>query len=124
MLVTANEAFDNHAAAFLQCQLVSGFDFGARIQIGEYAAAVISVRRLDDHRQTDIFGRFPGFGGAFDYLSFRDRHTAGLQQGFGQVFVARDTFGDGAGLIGFCGPDTALANAMAELDQIAFSQAE
>ena len=57
--------------------------------------------------------------GAVDLAAFGHRHAAGGEQVLGQVLVAGDGFGDGAGAVGFGRPDAALARAVAELHQIA-----
>ncbi len=69
-------------------------------------------------------GRLPGIFGAVDDATFGHRHAAGWQQLLGQVLVAGDAFGDGAGRVGLGGPDAALARAVAELHQVAVGQAD
>ena len=84
---------------------------------------MVPVIRLDGDGQADVFGRFPGRGGGVHQGALGHRNTAGLEQAFGQVFVAGDFFSDGAGLVGFGGPDAALCDAITQLYQIAFGQA-
>ena len=57
-------------------------------------------------------------------LAFGDRNAAGLQQPLGQILVARDAFGDRAGLVGLGGPDPSLARTVTELNQIAFIESD
>ena len=115
MFVTGDEAFDDDAAAFIDghCESSTHFLFGHHI--GEHAAAMVAVRWFDDHRQADIFGRGPGFVGSFDDFAFGHGHATGLEQALGQILVARNGLGDGAGLVGFGRPDAALFGAVAQL---------
>ena len=46
----------------------------------------------------------------------RDRHTNGTQKRLSEVFVLSDLFGDGAGCVGFSGPDSPLKLPLAQLD--------
>ena len=52
------------------------------------------------------------------------RHAAGLQQALGHVFVAGNFFGNRRGLVGLGGPDAPLRLAVAQLHQVARSQAQ
>ena len=124
VLVAQHEALDDDAAAFLDRDGIGRQHFLARGQVGEDAAAVVAVIGLDHHRQADVLGRVPGVLGAVDQAAFRHRHAAGGQQFLGQVLVARDALGDGAGAVGLGGPDAALARAVAELHQVALEQAD
>ena len=85
---------------------------------------MVAVIRLQHHRQAHALGGLPGGFGTAHQFALRHGHAAGLQQGFGQVFVAGDFFGNGTGLVGLGGPDAALRHAVAQLHQIAFGQAD
>jgi hypothetical protein len=61
----------------------------------------------------------PGILGIVHFAAFRDRHADRGNQFLGQVLVARDGFGDGAGLVGFGRPDATHRGAVAELDEVA-----
>ena len=124
MFVAAHKAFDDDFAAFLVSQLIGRLDFGARHQFGGHAAPVIAVGRLDDHRQTDVFGGLPSVCRAVHNAPFWNRHAACLQQRFTQILISGNTLGNGAGLVGLSRPDTVLACAVAQLHQIAFAQAD
>ena len=52
------------------------------------------------------------------------RHAAGLQQALGHVFVAGNFFGNRRSLVGLGGPDAPLRFAVAQLHQVARSQAQ
>ena len=84
---------------------------------------MVAVRWLDDHRQADVLGGFPGLFGAVDHLAFGNGHAAGLEQALGEVLVAGDAFGNRAGALGLGCPDAALGSAVAELHQVAIVQA-
>ena len=123
MFITGDEALNNDAAAFIDGNGKGGADFLFCHQIGKYAAAMVAVGGFYHHRQADIFGGFPGVIGRFNDHAFGYRHPTGLEQALGQVFVARDGFGNGAGLVGFGRPDAALFGTIAQLYQIVFGQA-
>ena len=84
---------------------------------------MVAVIGLDDHWYADVFGRGPGVIGVGHHSSRWHRDAATGQQGLGQLLVARNAFGDGAGAIGFSGPDAALTASVAELNQVAIIQA-
>ena len=119
MLGAGNGTFDQHGAAFLDGDGVGFFDFFPGLDVDEDAAPVVAVDRLDADRQTDVFGGVPGIRGAIDFAAFGNRHAAGGEQFLGQVLVARNGFGDGAGAVGFGRPDAAHCRAVADLHQIA-----
>ena len=85
---------------------------------------MVAVGRLDHHGQADALGGFPGFVGGFHRLACGHGHARGAQQLLGQVLVAGNALGDGAGAVGLGRPDAALGGALAQLDQIAFVQAQ
>ena len=119
---TGNEALDHHAAAFGLGGGVGGLDVGALGQVQRDRAAVVAVGRLDHHRAVKILRRFPGGGGAVHRLARRYWHAALRQQFLGQVLVARNALGNGAGAVGFGGPDATLVGAVAQLHQVAVVQ--
>src|SRR5574343_103655 len=114
-----DRAFDQYAGAFLDGDGVGLGDFLAGHQVDEDAAPVVAVGRLDDDREADVLGGIAGIFGIIDLAAFGDRHADRGNQFLGQVLVARDGFGDGAGLVGFGRPDAAHRGAVAELDQVA-----
>ena len=83
---------------------------------------MVAVRRLDRHRQADVLGGVPGVFGAGHGTALGHRHAGGRQQLLGQVLVAGDAFGDGAGAVGLGGPDAVLRRAVAQLHQVAVVQ--
>ena len=85
---------------------------------------MVAVIGLDRHGQSDVLCGLPSVFDAGDQLALRHRHAAGLQQGFGQVFVTGNALGNGAGLVGLSRPDAALAGAKPQLHQVAFGQAQ
>ena len=119
VLLALDHALDHDIGADLGRDLVGGHDLLTGVQVQHHAAAAVGVRRLDDHRKTDVLRRFPGFLGVVDLLAFGRRHAAGLEQLLGQFLVLGDAFGDRAGAVGLGGPDPALLGAIAELDQVA-----
>ena len=119
VLVAGDEAFNDDLAALGIGHTKSLFDIGLFAQLQRHAPAVVGVRRFHHHRQTDVLCGLPRVGGVVHHPAFGHRHTSGLQQAFGQVFVAGDVFGDGAGEVGLGGPDTALTRAVTELHQVA-----
>ena len=112
-------ALDQHAGAFVNGDGVGPGDFFAGGQVDEDTAAVVAVGRLDADRDADVLGGVPGVVGAVDLAAFGHRHADRGDQFLGQVLVARDGFGNGAGLVGFGRPDAAHRGAVAELDQVA-----
>ena len=81
-----------------------------------------ALGRSDDQRRLDVIHGIPGFVGIVDDLAFGDGDAAGLQQRTGEILVARDCFGNGAGAVGLRRPDAAAAHAIAELDHVAVGQ--
>ena len=61
---------------------------------------------------------------AVHHLALGYWHAAGLEQALGEVFVAGDALGDGAGEFGLGRPDAALRCAIAQLHQVAVVQAD
>ena len=123
MFVALDEAFDDDAAAFFVGHCEGGADLLFGHHVGKHTATVVAVGRFYHHGQTDILGRFPGVVGAFHDHAFRHGYTAGLEQALGQILVARDGFGNGAGLVGLGRPDTALLGTVAQLYQVVLGQA-
>ncbi len=60
-----------------------------------------------------LIGGIAGILGVIAFAAFGDRHADRRNQLLGQVLVARDGFGDGAGLVGFGRPDAAHGGAVA-----------
>jgi hypothetical protein len=124
MFMSRHEALDEHLAAMAVGHRPGGLDLFARAQVQRHAAAVVAVGRFHDHRQSDVLGRGPGLGRAGGTLALGHRHADLGQQALGQVLVAGDAFGDGAGAVGLGGPDPMLAAAVAELHQVAAVQTQ
>ena len=122
VLVAAHITLDHHLAAFGIGQVIRRLDFRARHQLGGHAASMIPITGLDHHRQAYVFRRTPCIGGTVHDTTFGHRHAAGTQQTLGQVFVTRNRFGDGTGLIGLRRPDAMLARTVTQLHQIPFGQ--
>ena len=83
---------------------------------------MIAVIGFDSHRQANVLSGLPRVFGGLDQLPLRHRDAARLQERFGQVFVAGNFLGNGAGLVGLGGPDAALARAKAQLHKVALGQ--
>jgi hypothetical protein len=109
----------HHLAAFLGGQAVGRLDVVLLGQVERHAAAVVAVGGLDGHRAAHVLRRGPGRLGAVDDLALGHRHAAALQQRLGEVLVAGDGLGDGAGEVGLGRPDAALLGAIAQLHQVA-----
>ena len=125
VFVAGDEFFDDHAApAIAVRQVVGRLHFGPLHQVERDAAPVVAVVGFHHHRQAYALRGLPCGLGAIYQFAFGHWHAAGLQQGFGQVFVAGDLFCNRAGLVGLGGPDAALRHAVAQLHQIAFGQAD
>ena len=120
---TRDEALDHHVGAFALRHHKGGFDVFALAQVEGDTASVVGVGGLDGDGQTDVLCHVPRlFSGVHDFTR-GDGHTALGEQHFREVFVAGNAFGDGAGAVGFCGPNAALLGAVAELNQVARGQA-
>jgi hypothetical protein len=124
VLVAADVALHQHRRALGIGELEGGLAVGFVRDVQRDAAAMVAVAGLDDDRQADVLGDFPGLRRRLHLLAFGHRHADGLQQGLGQVLVAGDALGDGAGHVGLGRPDAALARAVAELHQVAVVQAD
>mmetsp|Transcript_21531 Transcript_21531/g.83652 ORF Transcript_21531/g.83652 Transcript_21531/m.83652 type:complete len:403 (+) Transcript_21531:542-1750(+) len=122
VLVAADIAFHQHRGSLGVGQLEGGLAVGLGGDVEGDAAAVVAVARLDDDRQADVLRHLPGLGSGLDLLALGHRHADGLEQGLGQVLVAGDALGDGAGHVGLGRPDAALTLAVAELDEVAVVQ--
>ena len=124
VFLAGDEAFDDDLGALGLGGGEGVHDFLARLQVQRYAARVVAVGRLDDHGQADVLGGFPGVFGRLDRAALGHGHAGGGYQLLGQVLVARDAFGDGAGAVGLGRPDAALRGAVAQLHQVAVVQAD
>ena len=91
--------------------------------MGEHAASVIPVGGFDHHGQADILCRLPGFLRGCNDSPLWHRNSALRKQSPGEFFVARNPFGDGAGAIGFGGPNASLLAPVTELNEVSFVQA-
>ena len=123
MFITRDKALDDNAAAFIYGNAKGGAHFLFGEHVGEHAAAMIAVGGFNHHGQADILCGSPGFVGCFDHLTLGYGNATGLEQTFGQIFITRNGFGNGAGLICLGGPDTPLLGTVAQLHQIVFGQA-
>ena len=85
---------------------------------------MVTVIGLDHHRRTDGLRRLPRLRSALHQQAFGNRHAAGFQQTLGHVFVASNFFGNRRCLVGLGGPDAPLRFAVAQLHQVACSQAQ
>ncbi len=124
VLVAGDEAFDHHVAAFGVSHMVGRLDVFLLAQVQRDATAMVAVRGFDHHGQADVLGGFPGLFRAVNHLAVRDRHAAGFEQTFGEVLVAGNAFGDGAGEFALGRPDAALAGPVAQLHQVAVVEAD
>ena len=99
------------------------FDFFAGADVDGHALALVAVARFDHHGCANGLSGDPGIVGVQHRAAPWHRHASGVQQLFGQVFVLRNGFGDGAAGIGFCGLDAALFAAPTKLHHAAFGEA-
>ena len=74
---------------------------------------------MSPHQDVFVFCGIDGVVCVVDFATFRDGNADRGNQFLGQILVARDGFCDGAGLVGFCRPDTAHRGTVAELDEVA-----
>ena len=118
-----NEALHNHLRAFGFGQGESGFDFRLVRQLQRDAARVVAIRGLDGDGRANLLRHFPGLFGAGHHAALGHGHAASREQAFGEVFVLRNAFGNGAGLVAFCGPNAPLRCAVAQLHQVAVVEA-
>nr|GEU28368.1 hypothetical protein [Tanacetum cinerariifolium] len=126
VFVADDEALDDHAraVAFVGRQRIGGRDVRCRHQVERHAAPVVAVVRLDHDRQADVLRRLPRLFRAGHQFAFGHGHAARRQQRLGQVLVAGDAFGNGAGFFRFGRPDAALRGAVAQLHQVAVGEAD
>ena len=132
VLVAAHKAFDQHldlaGAAPGRANAVGRLPSSAHAcfvgHIQRHAAPTVAIDRFDGHGQADVLGGFPSRVRRGDDLTFGHGNAALGQQFFGQVFVAGNALGDGAGAIGFSRPDASLLGAIAQLHQVAFGQTD
>ncbi len=117
-----NAALHDHAAALFVGHHVGGVHVGFGHQVKGDASAVVAVNGFHGHGQANVLGCAPGGFGGVDLFALGHRNATGGQQGFGQVFVAANAFGNGTGAIGFGGPDAALLHTLAQLHQVAVVQ--
>ena len=119
VLDTLDRAFDEDAGAFLGGNRVGLAHRFRGHQVDEHATPVIAVGRFDDDRVADVFGGVDGIVGVIDFAAFGDRHADRGNQFLGQVLIARNGLGDGAGGVSLGRPDATHRGAVAELDQVA-----
>ena len=84
---------------------------------------MVSVVGFERNGETYALCSFPSGLCAFDHLTLRNWDATGLEQGFGEVFVAGNFFGNRTGLVRLRGPNSPLCAAITELHQVAFGQA-
>jgi len=107
--------FHDDAATFIRRHPVGRLHLVLGQQVGENPPAVIAVRGFDHHGQADVFRRLPGFLLAVHQHPFGHRHTAGLEQGLGQILIPGNAFRNGAGPVRFRRPDAPLPGTVAQL---------
>ena len=105
-----------------QCEC--GFHLFSRVQFKRHATAVVAVEWFYHHRRADVFSSIPRVRSVFHNPARGHRNAAGFEQTLGQILVAGNAFGNGAGGVGLGGPDTATAHPMAELYQVVFGKAQ
>jgi hypothetical protein len=77
---------------------------------------VVGIDRFDDNRPLDLFRSGDRIIGIGDTTPFWYRDAYRLKQLFGELFILGDRLGNGAGSVGFGGPDAALVDTVAEED--------
>ena len=118
-----DEALDQDLAAFGQGDVISRFNVLLFGKFERHTAGMVAVGGFDTHGQTDVLRRLPSRGGAVHNAALRHGHAAHGEQLLGQVFVFGYAFGNGAGAVGFSGPNAPLLLAMAQLNQVAIIEA-
>ncbi len=81
---------------------------------------MITVLRLDDHWNSNVFRGFPSVLGALDRATFRSWYSNSFQEHTSQVLVLCDRLRDGARCVSFRRTYTALMHAVTELYQTPF----
>ena len=123
VILTGQEAFDEHFVAVAAGCFIGGFDLFAGRKVDGDALALIAILGFDDDRYADLTGGSPGVSSVIDRATDGNRYSRGLQELLGQFLVLGDGFGDSAAGVGFGGLDAALLAAPAELHQAALGQA-
>ena len=84
---------------------------------------MVAIDWLDANRQANFLCGLPCFRGRGDVATLGNWNAAVGEQILGEVFVFGNALGNGAGLVGFRGPNPALVGAVTELNQIAIVEA-
>ena len=124
MFLAPHIALDQHIFALEPRSVPGCFNRGLGLQIERDAPAAVAVVGFDHHGQANFLGSHPGRFRAVDQLAFGHRYATLREQLLGQVLVAGNALGDGAGTVGLGCPDAALARAIAQLHQVAFGEAD
>jgi hypothetical protein len=92
--------------------------------VGENAAPMVAVDRLDDHRKTNFLGCLPGIFGAANRSTLRHWDAALFKEPAGQFLIAGNALCNGAGTVGFGCPDSPLSGAITQLHEVAPVQSD
>ena len=122
--IALNKTFHNHAAALFGGFDKGGFNFCLSLQVDKHATAMVAVAGFYYHGQANVLCHCPSFCGRADLFPIGHRHATRLEERFGEVLVAGNTLRNGAGAIGFSGPNAALLTAIAQLHQVHVVQAD
>ena len=109
MLLAFDVALDNDVRGFGLGHMKGRLHLFLGFEVQGDPASMIGVQGFDHDGQTDVLSNLPRLGGAVHNLALRDRDAATAEQALGQIFVAGDALGNGAGAIAFCGPNATLA---------------
>ena len=123
-VITAGQvAFDHDVFAKTQGDGVGSFELSAGFHINRHTFALVTVLRLNHHRQTNFLRHSPSIIHIFHRAAFRHGQTSHSKELFRQLFVLRNGFSDGAAGIGFGGLNAPLLAAPTELHQATLGQA-
>ena len=123
VIAAGQKALDHDLVAELGGVVKSRFDVLSAADVDRDPLALVAVAGLDHHWGANRLGRRPSIWGIFHRATLGHGHASGIEQFFGQVFVLRNGFCNGAAQIGFGGLDAALLAAPTKLHQAAFGQA-
>ena len=93
----------------------SAFNLLSREEVQKHSPAVVAVGWFDHNGQANRLRGLPCLGGRRDHAAKGHRHARRREHVLRQLLIDRDSLGDRRRAIGHRGPDTALADALAEL---------
>ena len=115
---------DHDVFTVTQSNVVGRFKFSTGFDIDGNTLSLIAILRFNHHGKTNFLGNCPSVVHIFHRTSFRNRQASHPEQLFGQLFVLRNRFGNGAAGISFGGLNASLFASPTELHQAAFCQTD